>query len=59
MHPVDSDQMTETIVGHVLPPAGAMFRAGFMFTLGAALALLGVMLVVGVFEVVILGHHQF
>lgn len=57
MHPDDNDQITETIVGHVLPPAAALFRAGFMFTLGAALALLGVTLVVGVFEVVILAHR--
>jgi hypothetical protein len=36
------------MVGHIIPPSGSLFRAGFMFALGTPAALLAVSLALGI-----------
>ena len=40
--------INETMVGHVIPPSGSLFRAGFVFTLGVLAALVAVSVAVGI-----------
>jgi hypothetical protein len=48
MLPEETGEINETIIGHVIPPSGSLFRAGFMFTLGTLVALMAVSAVLGI-----------